>query len=108
MLLTTFRSWSRFLAHLALLLVLNLVFDGPALAEQVRLRPQLVKLPAEPERQGSWPDEATIEEAVPSPLPVLPPASERLLPPRLTKSVRPTSPAAKAVSPNLVKAKAFA
>lgn len=79
MLLRTFRRWSPLFAHLALLLVLNLVFDGPALAEQARLRSRLVKLPAELEGRGSWPDEATIEEAlrlltpVPPPLPSLPP-----------------------------------
>lgn len=64
MLLRTFRRWSPLLAHLALLLVLNLVFDGPALAEHARLRSHLVKLPEELERRGSWPDEATIDEAL--------------------------------------------
>ncbi len=65
MLMRTFRRWSPLFAHLALLLVLNLVFDGPALAEQTRLRSHLVKLPAELEGRGRpWPDEATIEEAL--------------------------------------------
>ena len=97
MLLRTFRRWSPFLAHLALLLVFNLVCDGPALAEQVRLRSHLVKLPAELEGRGSWPDEAAIEEALrvleglkpltpdPSPIPSPPPGEGRPRPPLVTK-----------------------
>jgi RHS repeat-associated protein len=63
MLLRTFRRWSPCIAHLALLLVLNLLLEGPAWAEQVRLRPRLVKLPESLLSQGQELLERAVEEA---------------------------------------------
>jgi RHS repeat-associated protein len=64
MLLRTVRRWSPCIAHLALLLVLNLLLEGPAWAERARLRPRLVTLPESLLSQGQEPLEHTSEEAL--------------------------------------------